>query len=94
MPIADRHLEYAKEVNLNLTSAEIRSEVDSRSEKLGAKIRDAQMQKIPYMLILGDKEIETNMISERGRSGKDYGQQPLQEFIKNIKIEIENKTLS
>ena len=94
LPIADRHLEYAKEVNLNLTSAEIRSEVDSRSEKLGAKIRDAQMQKIPYMLILGDKEIETNMISERGRSGKDYGQQPLQEFIKNIKIKIENKTLS
>lgn len=94
LPIADRHLEYAESALSALKSAYIRAELDDKAETLGAKIRNAQMQKIPYMLIIGDKEVETKTVSERGRSGKDYGQQPLSEFIKNIRNEIDNKVLN
>ncbi|MEK7566006.1 MAG: threonine--tRNA ligase [Patescibacteria group bacterium] len=94
LPIADRHLEYAKDVSLKLAMAQIRSHLDDRQETLSSKIRDAQMQKIPYMLIIGDKEIATKTVAERGRSGKQLAVQPIDEFIKNIRIEIDNKTLN
>lgn len=93
LPIADRHNEYASTVNRELKSTDIRCEIDERSEKLGAKIRDAQMQKIPYMIIIGDKEMENKKIAVRKRNGEDLGSLELQEFIKNIKIEIESKRL-
>lgn len=93
LPIADRHLKYAKEVFLSFAYAGIRSSLDDRSEKLGAKIRDAQMQKVPYMLVIGDKEIEKKTVAVRRRDGTDLGSLPLDEFIKNIRIEIVAKTL-
>ena len=91
LPITDKQLDYAKKVEKQLKSENIRVEIDDKSEPLGARIRDAQMQKIPYMLIVGKKEQESQTVSERGRSGKDYGQQPLDEFIKNIRKEIDEK---
>lgn len=93
LPIADRHLEYANMVKNQIDEAGVRAELDSRSEKLGAKIRDAQIQKIPYMIIIGDKEMENKKIAVRKRNGEDLGSLELQEFIKNIKIEIESKRL-
>ena len=93
LPITERNLDYANQVTKLLSDQAIRVEVDDRNETLQAKIRDAQLQKIPYMLIIGDKEEKENTVSERGRSGKDYGAQPLEEFIKNVKKEIETKSL-
>lgn len=93
LPIADRHFDYAKNVEKELKEAGIRVELDERSEKLGAKIRDAQMQKVPYMIIVGDKELEAKKVAVRKRSGEDLGSVELQEFIKNIKIEIIDKAI-
>ncbi len=94
LPITERNVEYALKVSEELKKNSIRVEIDSDNETLGNKIRKAQNEKVPYMIILGDKEEKANSISERGRSGKDYGQQSLDEFIKNIKVEIETKSLS
>jgi threonyl-tRNA synthetase len=93
LPITDRNLKYAEEVYQKLKNTNIRAELDGRSETLNAKVRDAQNEKVPYMLIIGDKEEKGKRVSERGRSGRDYGMQALNEFIKNIKTEIENKQL-
>ncbi|MBI3559291.1 threonine--tRNA ligase, partial [Candidatus Gottesmanbacteria bacterium] len=93
LPITDRHLNYSQSVKSALESANIRVEIDERSEKLGAKIRDAQMQKIPYMLVVGDKEVEEKKIAVRRRDGRDLGQLDLNKFIENIKLEIKNKSL-
>jgi len=71
----------------------IRVELDSRDETMQAKIRDAQLQKIPYMLIVGEKERKAKTVSERGRSGKDYGQIDLDRFISDIRRKIEGKSL-
>ncbi len=105
IPIAERHLGYAKDVVATLVVAsseagpspattKIRVELDSREETMQAKIRDAQLQKIPYMLIVGDKEEKSGTVSERGRSGKDYGQIKIDEFIANITKEIKEKTVN
>lgn len=91
LPITDKQLDYANKILGQLKEANIRVELDDRSEPLGSRIRDAQMQKIPYMLIVGDKEVKANTVSERGRSGKDFGQHPLDEFITNIRKEIDEK---
>ncbi len=93
LPITDRHLEYSSSVTRQLSSAGIRVETDSRAETLSAKIRDAQMQKVPYMLILGDKENQENKISVRSRDRGELGQMELQTFAKQIIIEIKNKVL-
>lgn len=92
LPLSERHIDYAKEVKKKLAEAGVRVEVDDRNERLQAKIRDAQLEKIPYMLIVGDKEQQNNTVSERGRSGIDYGAQPLDEFITNITEEIRNRS--
>lgn len=91
LPISDKHLDYAKKVESELRSANVRVELNDKSEPLNARIRDAQLQKVPYMLIVGDKEVETSTVSGRGRSGKDYGRGPLGKFIKDIKHEIDNR---
>lgn len=91
--IADRHLEYAKEIRDKMIGNNLRVELDDRQETLSAKIRDAQMQKVPYMLVIGDKELETKAITVRKRDGSNLGSLPLDEFIKNIRIEIVAKTL-
>ncbi len=93
LPIADRHREYSKKIEEELKEAGIRAELDDRSEKLGAKIRDAQRQKIPYMLVVGDKEAENLTVAVRSRSGRDYGSFPVQKFIENLKKEIQTKSL-
>ena len=80
IPIADRHLEYAKSVAKQLNSAGLRAEVDSRREKVNFKIRDAQMQKVPYMLVIGDREIEAGSAALRSRTEGDLGAKPVDEI--------------
>lgn len=91
LPIAQRHNEYALKVNNELKKAGIRTEIDLRAETLQAKIRQATLQKVPFMGIIGDKEIESETLSIRTRNGKDLGQVRLSNFIKNIKEEIDKK---
>jgi len=91
MPIADRHNEYAEEIAKKLKEKEIRGETDLRREKIGAKIRDAQMQKIPYMLILGDKEAKENMVTVRHRTKGDLGPKKLKDLLAELKQEIDSR---
>jgi threonyl-tRNA synthetase len=81
IPIADRHVEYAEQVAEKLRAAGLRVEVDARSERMNAKVRDAQLQKIPYMLVVGDKEAAANAVSLRLRTNENIGSTPLEEFI-------------
>ena len=90
LPIADAHAEYANKVAEELKAMKIRCEVDSRNEKIGYKIREAQLKKIPYMLVIGDKEIENNAVGVRSRSDGDIGAMGLKEFKQKIKKEVEN----
>ena len=92
LPISDSQKEYAEKIKRDLELAEIRVELDERQEKIGYKIREAQLQKIPYMLILGDKEIEADAVGVRSRKDGDIGQMRLAEFMEKIKKEIENYT--
>ncbi|MDK2985517.1 MAG: threonyl-tRNA synthetase [Clostridia bacterium] len=84
LPIADRHIDYAVWVKEKLQTYDIRVEVDDRSEKIGYKIREAQLKKIPYMLVVGDKEVEEKTVSVRKRGTGDLGSEPLEEFIEDI----------
>lgn len=93
IPIADRHNEYAEKVLAELKAAGIRSEVDVRSERMNAKVRDAQMQKIPYMLVVGDKEAAANAVAVRLRTNENLGAQPLPEFIEHVNGVIKSKSL-
>jgi threonyl-tRNA synthetase len=88
IPIADRHLEYAHSVAEVLRQAGLRVEVDERGERMNAKIRDAQNQKIPYMLVTGDREVEQGAVSVRLRSGEDLGGMSVQAFIERAKGDI------
>jgi len=90
IPIADRHVEYANNVVQQLKDAGFRVEVDPRSERMQAKIRDAQMQKIPYMLVAGDKEAEAGAVAVRLRSGEDLKAKPLAEVIAMMKEAVES----
>lgn len=90
IPIADRHVEYANKVAEQLKAEGFRVEVDSRSERMQAKIRDAQLQKIPYMLVAGDKEAEAGAVAVRLRSGEDLKAKPLAEVIEMMKKAVEN----
>ncbi|MBE5821851.1 MAG: threonine--tRNA ligase [Clostridiales bacterium] len=91
LPISDAQKEYANKVVEKLAENGIRVELDDRQEKIGYKIREAQLQKTPYMLILGDKEIENNAVGVRSRKEGDIGQMPIQDFIDKILKEIEEK---
>lgn len=91
LPIADRHLDYLYDVKKTLEEKGIRCEIDDRSEKIGFKIRSAQLEKVPYMLLAGDKDIEANTISVRSRKNGDEGASTLEEFISRITEEIEAK---
>lgn len=93
LPIADRHLDYLLEAKKALEANGIRCEVDDRSEKIGFKIRSAQLEKVPYMLLAGDKDIENNTVSLRTRSGGDKGAMALDEFVEKIVAEVESKSL-
>ena len=93
LPVSERHLDYALELKDAYAKAGIRVEADTRNEKLGYKIRQAQLEKVPYMLIVGDKEIETNTVSVRSRKKGDIGSMAADEFIAMLKKEIEDKAL-
>ncbi len=93
LPIADRHLDYLYDVKKALEAKGIRCEIDDRSEKIGFKIRSAQLEKVPYMLLAGDKDIENNTISVRSRKNGDEGAATLYEFLARILDEIETKAL-
>ena len=93
MPISDAQHEYAKEVFEALENAGLRVELDDREEKIGYKIREAQLNKIPYMLILGDKEVEAGAVGVRARNAGDLGAMKLDEFIAKIISEVEKKQL-
>ena len=90
LPISDSHKEYAKKVKEMLEDKDIRVELDDRNEKIGYKIREAQLQKVPYMLVLGDKEREANSVGVRSRKDGDIGAMPAEEFIAKIVDEIES----
>ena len=90
LPIAESHLEYANQLKKQLLEEGIRVEVDERNEKIGYKIREAQLQKIPYMLVIGDKEVEANKVGVRSRKEGDQGAISITDFINKIKTEIEN----
>lgn len=94
LPIADRHKEYLMNVKEELEKAGMRVELDDRNEKIGFKIREAQLAKIPYMLVAGDKEAENGTLSVRKRGGVDLGAQTLDEFMNFILKEIREKTIS
>ena len=93
LPLADAHLDYAKEVKNALISKGIRVELDDRNEKIGYKIREAQLDKVPYMLILGDKEVQNKAVGVRSRKDGDIGAEPLDEFILKVLKEIEEKSM-
>ena len=92
LPISDAHLDYANSVKEELASKGIRVEVDSRNEKIGYKIREAQVQKTPYMLVVGEKEIEEKAVGVRSRADGDIGQMKVEDFINKIQEEIKNYT--
>ncbi len=91
LPIADRHQEYCREMMQKLQDAGVRCELDDRSEKIGFKIRSAQMEKVPYMILVGDKDIEANTISVRSRKNGDEGATTIEAFVARIKEEIDTK---
>ncbi|HTE85601.1 MAG TPA: threonine--tRNA ligase, partial [Dehalococcoidia bacterium] len=94
IPIADRHVEYARGVQERLQTAGLRSEIDSRSERMNAKIRQAQLEKVPYMLVVGDKEEETDTVAVRLRNGENLGPIPLQDCIDRMLDEVARKSHS
>ena len=88
LPITDRAAEYSKKLSLLLEAEGIRTEVDYRNEKIGYKIRSAQMEKVPYMLVIGDKEVETHTVAVRTREGKDLGAMEMDAFLEMIETEV------
>ncbi len=91
IPITDKHIEYAQKISALLKESSVRVEVDERSEKMQAKIRDAQMQKIPYMLVVGDKEMESNKVAVRSRSGNNSGAIDFEQFKTELLKEIKDR---
>jgi len=85
IPVADRHLEYARKLEAELRSEGVRVKVDARSERMNLKIREAQLEKIPYMLVVGDKEVAASTVSVRLRSGEQLSSQSVNDFKENIK---------
>jgi threonyl-tRNA synthetase len=91
IPIADRHVDYCEGVAIRLREAGLRVEVDARGERMQAKIRDAQLQKVPYMLVAGDRDIEAGAVSVRVRGGDDLGATPVDEFIARLTAEVRER---
>jgi threonyl-tRNA synthetase len=91
LPISDKFLDYAKEVSDKLKKADIRSEVDDRNEKIGKKIRDTEMMKVPYMLVVGEKEMSEKKVAVRKQGKGDAGVRGVEEFIAEIAVEIKER---
>jgi threonyl-tRNA synthetase len=93
IPIADRHVEYAKQVEAQLRKAHLRVKTDDSAARMNAKIREAQLMKVPYMLVVGDQEVEAGAVAVRLRSGKNLGALPVADFIALAQKAIEEHTL-
>ena len=93
LPITDRQLDYANELCKKMKEAGVRVQVDDRSEKIGYKIREAQMEKVPYMLVVGEKEAEAGLVAVRRRDKGDIGAVSADEFIKTVCKDIADKTV-
>ncbi len=93
IPIADRHVEYARAVAAQLAAVGIRAEVDDSSQRMNKKIREAQLQKIPYMLVVGDKESETGAVAVRTRDNEDRGAQPVADFVAELAARVAERSL-
>ena len=91
LPISEKHVEYANQLAKQMRHDYVRIEVDDRNEKIGYKIRQAQMEKVPYMLVVGDKEMEDNSVNVRKHGGDELGTVPFDEFFNSIKIEIKER---
>jgi threonyl-tRNA synthetase len=91
LPISDRHLDYARSVQGRLLAAGLRAELDERQEKIGYKIREAQLQKVPYMLVVGDKESAEGTVSVRSRAAGDQGARPVDDFVRLAQHEVQQK---
>jgi len=93
LPITDNHVDYARGVETALRAAGVRCRADARNEKPSYKIREATMQKVPYMLVVGDREVEAGTVSVRRRKGGDQGAQPLDRFLQDLRREIDSRAL-
>ena len=91
LPISEKHVEYANQLAKQMRHDYVRVEVDDRNEKIGYKIRQAQMEKVPYMLVVGDKEMEDNSVNVRKHGGDELGTVPFDEFFNSIKFEIKER---
>ena len=91
LPLSEKHVEYANQLAKQMRHDYVRVEVDDRNEKIGYKIRQAQMEKVPYMLVVGDKEMEDNSVNVRKHGGDELGTVPFDEFFNSIKIEIKER---
>jgi len=94
LPITDRHVEYARKVHAQLLAAGLRSHLDDRNEKVNLKIREAQLQKIPYMLVIGDREAESGSVSVRHRKHADQGSKPVAQFIEETRALVDSKNVT
>jgi threonyl-tRNA synthetase len=92
IPIADRHIEYARQVAARLKGAELRAAVDESGDRMGNKIRKAQEQKVPYMLVIGDKEVQAGAVAVRLRGGQDLGPKPVDEVLAMIRDAVAAKS--
>jgi threonyl-tRNA synthetase len=93
LPITDRQMDYARQVTTRLQDAGLRVTLDDRSEKVNFKIREAQLQKIPYMLVVGDREAQTGAVAVRNRKHGDLGAKPVEQFLSEIQALIETKAV-
>ena len=93
LPVTDRAAQYANQVSKALDQAGFRVEVDHRNEKIGKKIREATMEKVPYMLVVGDRDVENNTVSVRHRTGEDLGAMSLTDFSALLANEVDNKII-
>ena len=91
LPISEKHVEYAEKLRKAFKDAYVRVELDDRSEKIGYKIRQAQMEKVSYMLVVGDKEVEEGKVAVRKRGVGEQGAIPWEEFLANIQQEIKDR---
>jgi threonyl-tRNA synthetase len=93
VPIADRHLEFAQKLADDLLDKDYRVDADLSDKRMNAKIRDAQLQKIPYILVIGDKEMAAGSVAVRLRSGEDLGAKPIAEFFSLLEKVVSSRTL-
>ena len=93
LPVTDRAMDYAKNVAAQLDSQGFRVEVDGRNEKIGKKIREATLEKIPYMLVVGDRDMENQTVSVRLRTGEDLGAMSVADFAARLKQDVDTKAI-